>query len=699
MATLQKIRNNAGLLVSIVIGMALIAFILGDLLKAGGSMFGASRTDVAEIAGTSVSIQNFQQKIDENVENYKRNYGESSLDQATMQNVQEQTWEQVIREYVMLDEFDELGVQVSGDELFDMVQGNNIHPQIMQIPIFINQETSQFDRNLVIQFLKSLELDPSGANLSLWTSFEKGLAQEQLNTKYNTLIQKGLFITSAQAKSETIKKNTKINFDYIVVPYNTVADSVISFTEAEVAKYYNKNSSKYEQDEECEINYVTFPVIASQEDDAQTRKLVAELIPEFKTIENFEQFINLNSDAKFDGKYFSKEELPILIASIFEAENGTIVGPYKEENAYKIAKVVNTANIPDSVEARHILISPDQIGMEAAVALGDSLLNVVENGGNFAELAKKFSADGSAQEGGSLGWFTEGAMVKPFNDACFLGQKGDIVSVQSQFGIHVIEVLNQAATTEKVQVAILTRHIEASSKTFQNTYAAASKFGGSNRTYDEFMDAAEKKKLNPRYAKFGKNDKQVANLESPRPMIRWAFKVAEGDVSEIFEFGDVYVVAAIKKLYEEGTAPLENVKVDIEREIKKLKKAEYLVSKIEAAKSGAATLQTVANALSTDVRESVNADFSAYQIPGLGFEPEVQGVIASLPKEQISNPVEGNRGVYLVQVKNVVEPAENIDFNRERSFLSTSISSRVRYEVYNAIKEASDINDNRSTFY
>ncbi len=699
MATLQKIRNNAGLLVSIVIGMALIAFILGDLLKAGGSMFGASKTEVAEIAGNSVPIQAFQQKIDENVENYKRNYNQNSLDQATIENVQEQTWEQFIREYVMQGEFEELGVQVSGDELFDMVQGNNIHPQIMQIPIFQNQETGQFDRNLVIQFLKSLELDPSGTNLNLWTSFEKSLSQEQVNTKYNTLIQKGLFITSAQAKNEATKKNTKINFDYIVVPYNTVTDSAISFTDADVTRYYNDNLSKYEQTEECEINYVTFPVVASHDDDSQTKKLVSELIPEFKTVENVEQFVNLNSDAKYNTKYFSKEELPASITSVFDAEEGTVEGPYKDGNAYKIAKVVNTANIPDSVEARHILIRPDQIGMEATIALGDSLLEVINNGGNFAELAKEYSTDGSAQDGGNLGWFTEGAMVKPFNDACFLGKKGDIVTVQSQFGVHVIEVLDQAATTEKVQVAILTRNIEPSSKTFQTTYAAASKFGGSNRTYEEFMDAATKENLNARYAKFGKNDKQVANLEGPRPMIRWAFKGGEGDVSDIFEFGDIYVVAAIKKIYEEGTAPIENVKVDVEREVKKQKKAAYLITKIEAAKSGASTLQTVADALSTEVRESVNADFSAYSIPGLGFEPEVQGTIASLTKEQISNPIEGNRGIYLVKVKNVVEPAENINLNRERSSLSTSISSRVRYEVYNAIKETADIKDNRSTFY
>jgi len=696
MATLQKIRNNAGLLVSIVIGMALLAFILGDLLKAGGSIFGSSTTDVAEIAGKSVPVQLFQQKIDENIENYKRNYNQSSLDQATIENVQDQTWEQVIREYIMLDEFAELGIEVSGDELFDMIQGNNIHPQIMQIPIFKN-EAGQFDRNRVIQFLKSMELDPN--QQVIWTSFEKGLAQEQLNTKYNTLIQKGLFITKAQAKAEADAKNTKISFDYVALNYTTIADSAVSFTEDELEAYYKKNINKYKQKEECEINYVTFPVIASTEDDLQTKELIEDLIEEFTSIENVEQFVNLNSDLKFNGKYFAQTELPASIDSLYEAEEGAVFGPYKEDNAYKIARVVKFENIPDSVKARHILIRPEQMGPDAALALADSLLDLVKKGGDFAELAKEYSQDGSAQDGGDLGWFGEGAMVKPFNDACFFGKVGDIATVQTQFGVHVLEVTNQAKASKKVQVAVLSRNIEPSSKTFQNTYATASKFGGSNRSYDAFMNAAMKENLNARYAKFGENDRRVANLESPRQMIRWAFKTSEGEVSDIFELGDTYVVAAIKKKYKEGTAPLENVLVDVEREVKKLKKAEVLIKKLNDAKANASTLQTIASNVGSEVKSSSNADFSALSIPGLGVEPQVQGTIASLEKDGISSPIEGQKGVYIVQVKNIITPPENNNIEGQRNSLATSLASRVRYEVYNAIKESAEIDDNRSTFY
>ncbi|MFA6402271.1 MAG: SurA N-terminal domain-containing protein [Salinivirgaceae bacterium] len=234
MATLQKIRNNAGLLVSIIIGLALLSFILGDLLTSGNTLFNKSQNNVAEIAGKSIPIEMYQGKIDENLENYKRQTGQSSLDQPTMDRLQDQTWEQLVRDFAMEDELAELGITICGDELFDMVQGNNIDPQIKQIPIFQNQETGQFDRTLVLQFLKNMEQDPTGKAQSSWNAFEKALAEEKINQKYNTLIEKGLFATTIQAKKEVVNKNLKSDFDYVTIKYNSVSDSSISFSEKDL---------------------------------------------------------------------------------------------------------------------------------------------------------------------------------------------------------------------------------------------------------------------------------------------------------------------------------------------------------------------------------------------------------------------------------------------------------------------------------
>lgn len=697
MATLQKIRNNAGLLVSIVIGLALLAFIMGDLFRSGNSMFAKSRTEVAEIAGKSVGVEMYQGKIDENIENYKRNTGQSTIDQPSIERLRQQTWDQLVREYVMVDAYASLGIGISGEELFDMVQGNNIDPQILQIPIFKNQETGQFDRSLVIQFLKNMELDPSGNAQTSWAAFETALVQQKIDQKYNTLIEKGLYTTKLQAQKESEAKNLKVDFDYVDVKYNTVSDSIISFTQNDLQAYYNKNIDSYKQEESREVNYVTFPVIASADDEKQTKDWIENLKTEFEAVENNQQFVSLNSDESFDGTYYAENELPASIVSLFNAEVGTVYGSYEEENAYKISKVVEFKSIPDSVKARHILIRPD--GGVDAQAKADSLLNVIKKGGKFAELAKEYSQDGSAQEGGDLGWFSAGAMVPPFNDACFYGNKGDLVTVVSQFGVHVIEVLKQSAKSNKVQIATVVHHIEPSTRTYQDTYAAASKFGGTNRTFEDFKAGAEKESISLKTANIKRDDKNLANLENPRQLIRWAYTGEKGAVSEIFEFGDVFVVATIKSVKEEGSAPFANVSMEIEREVKKAKKAEYLIAKMGEAKNNASTLQVVAERMNTVFKEAKNTNFAAYSISGLGFEPAVQAVAMQLPVDQISEPIEGKNGVYVVQVKNIIQPDENLDINSDRNYLTRSYRSRVGYQVYEAIKVASEIEDNRANFY
>ncbi|HAZ00656.1 MAG: hypothetical protein A2W95_10050 [Bacteroidetes bacterium GWA2_40_14] len=696
MATLQKIRNNAGLAVSIVIGLALLAFIMGDLLTSGSTLFNSSRTNVAEIGGKSVSIQTYQEKIDENIENYKRNTGQTSVEQTVMDQLQDQTWEQMVRDVVMEDELDELGIGICGDELFDIVQGNNIDPQIKQIPIFQNQQTGQFDRALVIQFLKNMELDPSGQAKASWTAFEKALAQEKINQKYNTLIEKAMISTTVQAKKEVENKGLKVDFDYVTIKYNTVSDSLISFTEKDMQKYYDENTEKFKQTEQREINYVTFQVLPSADDDRETLKMIENAKAEFIQTENNEQYISLNSDIPFDGTYYTKDELAASIANLFDSEAGTVYGPYKEDNAYKISKVVEFKNVPDSVKARHILIR-SEAGIDAK-AKADSLLNVIKKGGNFAELAKAYSQDGSAPTGGDLGWFKAGEMVKPFNDACFFGKIGDMVTVETQFGAHVLEVVDQSKKTEKVQIATLAQTVVASSKTYQNTYAQASKFGASNRDFNSFKTAAEKEGYTLKVASLKKEDKLVANLENSRSLVRWAYQSEKGTVSEILEFGDFFVIAALKSVQEEGIASLNEVKVDVEREIKKSKKAAYLIEKMAEASKNASSLQSVAGNLQTVVKEVVNANFAAYTVSGVGFEPELQAAVVTLPANKISEPIEGKNGVYVVQVKNVQNPT-TVDPTSEKNLMARSYRSRVNYQVFEAVKEAAKIVDRRSEFY
>ncbi len=700
MAALEKIRNKAGLLVSIVIGLALLAFILGDLLSSGQSIFSGSRNNVADIAGKSVPVMLYQSKIDETIENYKRNSGQNSVDENTVNQIQDETWNQLLQEYLMTDQYDEIGVTVSAEELFDMVQGNFIDPQVMQIPIFTNQQTGAFDRNLVLQFLKNKELDPSGNAQSSWTAFEKALTQQKINNKYNTLIKKGMYVTSVQANKETADKLAKADFDYVVLPYSNLSDSAVNYTESDLKKYYNDNKTKFERPESREINYVTFQVVASQKDQDETVEQVNALKAEFETVVNIEQFVNLNSDIPFTKRYYAPSDITPNYAGLVDAEVGAVAGPFVENGKVVMGKVVKFVNLPDSVKASHILIRPSQdVAYEAAKQLADSLLNEVKKGAKFEDLAKQYSQDGSAEQGGDLGWFTEGAMVGPFNDACFEGKKGDLVTVETQFGIHVIKIVDQAKTSRKVQIAEIVHQIEPSTQTYQEIYATASQFGATNRTYESFRDAANTQGITLKSASFGPNERRIANLENPRQIVRWAYQANVGDVSEIFEIGDVFVIATVKAAYEKGIAPLADVKTDVEREVIKEKKAEYLAKELNNAKQGANTLQSIAVNAKTNVVEAKGVAFGSFSVPGLGFEPQVQAYAAMLEIDKFSEPISGNNGVFMIQVKSKIPAPEGADNTFDKVNSVRSLQNRVNYEVFNAIKEAVEIKDNRAMFY
>ncbi len=699
MATLQKIRNNAGLFVSIFIGFALLAFILGDLLRSGDSIMNKSRQQVAEINGESVSIMEYQAMVDQTIESHKKNTGTSALDEATIDRLREQTWEQLLNEYIMTSEYEELSIGVSGSELFDMVQGNNIDPQVLQIPIFKNQQTGLFDRSLVVRFLKEMELDPSGQAKSSWTAFENALVAQKKITKYNTLIAKGMYVTSVHAKNEAKNKLKQVDFEYVKAPFVSISDSAITVSQSEIDDYYSEHEDEFQQEEAREIIYLSYPIFPSQDDIKGTEELVADLKDEFSSVENSEQYVNLNSDIPYRDKFYGVDELNVNIMSLYESEAGTVVGPYRDGDYFKISKAVEFDFVPDSAKARHILLRSESMPYAIAKSTADSLLNLLKNGADFAELAKENSQDATANGGGDLGWFKEGMMVKPFNDACFLGKKGDLTIVESQFGVHIVEVTGQASKSKKVKVATIARKVEPSQKTFQNIYAEASKFGGTNRTNDDFKINAEKDNLTIRYATLKRNDKNLSGIENSRQIVKWAFEAENKSVSEIFELDDNYIIASVSNVIEEGTTPLASVRNIVERKVRAEKKADMLAEKLKEASSNSSTLQQIAEKMNTSVMSAEGVSLTAYSVPALGSEPQVQGYALNMAENKISEPVKGNTGVFVIKVNNISEAPENINGNSEKETLNMVLQRKVAYQLYDAIKEAKDIKDYRYKFY
>lgn len=705
MATLEKIRNRAGVLVAVVIGFALLAFILGDFLNSGKTLFSDSQFEIAEIAGKSISYQKYQKELNDIIEINKFSTGKSTLDEATTQKIQSQTWSQLEREYVLADEYANLNMDVSSQELWDMVQGENIHPIIQNL--FTNPETGELNTMAVIRFLKTYDQDPTGQQKAYWLFVEDQMIQERMFTKYTTLISKGLYTTKAEAQNELNNINKKVDFDFVIQNINTIPDSLIEIKNGDLKKYYDNHQNEYKQEASRNIEYVTFDVVPSEADKKATEEWINNIKGDFANTENDKEFVNLNSDIQFNNINYKKDELPEQLKDVmFDADKGFMYGPYFENDAYLLAKLSEVNYVPDSVKARHILIQPtQQQNSNQVFAIADSIKNLLEKGADFASLSSQFSSDKAANEkGGDLGWFRANQMVYPFSDTCFSSKVGEYKLVATQYGLHIVQVTNKSKDEKKVKLAILGRKLEPSSETYQMTYAAASKFAGNNTTYEKFQKAIEEEGLTKKIAtNIKESDQQLAGLESPRELIRSIYKTDNLNIitsqnNPIFELGDRFIIGFVNELKEEGIAPLEQVKAQVIVQVKKEKKAEYLAEKFKEALQENNALENLASKFNTEVFEATDISFRSYSVPNAGIEPKLVAVATSANTDQITGPVKGDNNVFVLKV-NSTTVTENANVELQQAQSMMQFQNRASYEAYEALKETANIVDKRAKFY
>lgn len=702
MATLEKIRKR-GVLLTVAIGLGLFGFIFMDFFNSGGSR--NSQFEIAEIAGKSIPLQQYQRELNEIIEINKFSSGKSTLDEASVQRIRNQTWNQMVRNYVMLDEYDELGLDVSSQELWDMVQGENIHPIIQNL--FTNPETGELNTMAVIRFLKTYDQDPTGQQKAYWLFVEDQMINERMFTKYSNLISKGLYTTTAEAENELNNISKKVDFHFVIQNINTIPDSLIAYTNSDLKAYYNEHENEFKQEASRSIEYITFDVVPSEEDKKETEEWINDIKEDFAKTKDDEDFVNLNSDFSYDDYYLKKDELPeSLQDEMFDAEEGYIYGPYFENDAYLLAKLSDVAYVPDSVKARHILLQPAQNQNSNQIfALADSLVNLLENGANFAALSDQYSADKAANEkGGDLGWFRANEMIKAFSDTAFKAKVGEYKMVATQYGLHIVQTTKKSNKEKKVKVAIIGRKLEPSSGTYQQTYAEASKFAGNNHTYEEFLQAINEegyaKKLASNIKEF---DQELAGLENPREFIRSIYSTEEDEIiksenNPIFELGNRFVIGFVTDIKEEGIAPFEQVKTQLAVQVKKQKKAEYLASKFEDVLTESNNLDALAENLNTEVYEATDITFRTYSVPNAGVEPKMVAVATSVNADEIAGPVQGDNNVFVLKVTSITtDEALNVEMQKAQTMMQ--YQNRATYEAFEALKEKANIVDKRAKFY
>ena len=700
MATLEKIRSKSGLLLA-VIGIAMLAFILGDLLKSTNSGV-ANDGNVGQVLGEDVSIQSFQQKVDEGIENWKSQNQQAVLDQTTLAQIRDQIWEQYVRELVMKNQFEELGVAVSDDEWMERISGINVHPEISKIPTFQDPATGQFDRTKVLGYLKQIDQDETGDARKRWVGFQKYLIDLIKTSKYNSLVGKAMFTTTEEAKIQFHAEMDTAAFNYVVIPFTSINDADVKPTDDELEAYYSIHKAEYEQEASKDVDFVVYTVVPSVEDDAITKEEITKLVVDFEASDDYELMARRNSDntnSRFT--YNTQDELQDPNwKDLFNTTKGTVIGPYlTNPGVYRIAKLAEVAFRSDSVQARHILIKPTQtMSLDSVNTKMTALKLAIESGADFGTLAQQNSEDqGSAIKGGDLGWFQEGVMVDEFNEVCFTSKIGDLSLVTTQFGVHLIQVTKTSKSVKKAKIAYIDRTVEPSTETVNAYYSQAAQFAAKilndGVSFDTLIVADNLAKRSDK--KVTANKPTISGLSNSRELVRWMYTTAKvGSISEVFQFDNSYVVAYLTKEYVKGVPELEDIKEQITALVIKEKKASKISKSIKTS-----DLASIASANDTSVVSGQKTTFANLKLEGIGYEPELVGGIFANKVGAVSSPITVRNGVYVVQVTAIDKATSQADFGVQKLNMQTQASSYANNASYNALKKAADVQDNRVDFY
>jgi len=704
MAVIGSIRKRSGLLI-VIIGVALAAFVLGDFVKSKPKQ----SMNIGSVEGEEITIMDFNREVDKNIENTKQQQKKERLTQSETYSVRDLTWDQMVRMLIMNEQYDELGIVVRPDELFDLVQGPNPHSVITQY--FTNPQTGLYDRAAVLNYLQNLDkLDPQSK--AQWVQVENYIKEDRMRSKYNNLISKAYYVPEVLAKMIYSEDNDKATIEYVAVKYTDIADSIVTVTDEDYEKYYEENKYRYEQKTARDIDYVVFNVRPSQEDMGAATKEMESIYEDFKNTSSVIGFVNANSDNSYDSTWKAEGSLPVEVDSLmFNSEIGTVSKPYRNGNTFHLARLVATEMRPDSMKATHILIAyagamramPENTRTAIqAKFLADSLLNVVKASPNKIEnLAINFSDDGTAKDNsGDLGWFADGSMVASFNNAVIKTEEGGVTIAESPFGFHVIKVTGKKDISKKVRVAMINQEVLPSSDTYQNIFADASKLASENHTKEEFDAAVKEMRLNKRTApKVEALSNYITGVPNARQVIRWSFNddVETGSVSEVFDLEGMYLVATVAKTYKEGYPEMDEIKSRLTTFVTNEKKGDYLSKKM---KTYNGDFDKIIAEVGGKKDEVASLNFSSRNIKGFGRENKVIGSIFAQTTATTLDPIAGVGGAFVVKISNLSPAAETNNYAFSKTKVIDGFQRRVNQDfVYKAIKDVSDIEDNRLMFY
>lgn len=711
MAVIIKIRERLGTIIVILIGAALGIFVLETALNSNSNLLKGNKDVVGTIDGEKIKYNDYITKSDEYIDNYKKQVKQDNLDEATTFALRDQTWSQLVNDKLNEKEFGAIGIAVPFKEMEDLFFSANPHPQVKQS--FTNPQTGLFDPNNVKQYVSNLDKSVNGEDVTAkkaeWLSFEKGIKQDRLNNKYTGMIKGAMYVPKWLAEMDYNEKNTKQDIQFIMVPYTTVSDSdkLVEVTDQDLIEYMNARKDQYKQKASRSLEFVTFKVLPSSDDTAAVKKSINDIYANVSTNNGDTTYIKLNADKGLDKMYYAKDKVESYMVrdSLFKVGIGTTIGPYFENGDYKIAYLMDRKDVADSVRARHILVRIQQGSKDtlAAYTKADSILKALQGGADFNALASKYTEDeGSKAKNGELGFIAQGRTVTNFNNYLFFGGKiNEYKLVKSEFGYHIIQIEEFKNIQSCVRVAFYTRKLEYSNATDKSVFDKARNFATTNNTKALFDTTAAKENMIIQNAdKLEQNAYSLSGISYAREIVQWAFGAKVGDVSNAFALTDQYVVAVLTDSKEEGMMSATDARPTLEQVIKKEKKGNVIAAQLASASVLSASLDALAIKFGQPVKTASSVSFSNGFIPEMGQEPKVVGAVSALKQNELSKPIEGVQGVFVVVVTAISKPQPIADYSSYSSPLLQGLQSSVNvYSINEALKKDMDIEDLRYKFF
>lgn len=702
MALIKQIRQRTGLAIGVIAGGLILFLLGGDLLSPNSSLLNSNQNIVGEIAGEEITLEEYSLKVEEFKSMFQQRTGRVPSE-SEMVSVREQAWQAMIVEQVFDEEYEKLGLTVSNAELVDMVQGKNIVPELRAQ--LVNSQTGQFDKNQLISFLQTLETaDP--AQQAAWAQQEKLFAQSRLRIKYDNLLATSEYATTAEAKLEHKAANTIADASVLFIPYYVIPDGDVKIEESELTAYLNKNQEKFKVGNTANLEYVSFSILPSGQDSATVIERINGLTEELRTAENDSVLVSQNSDLQNPFvTYRPGDQLPTsLTSNAGEVVEGQTYGPYVTANStYVTYKVSDQYEGTPRMRASHILFSTegmDEAGKAAVKAQAETVLSDLKANGNFALAARQYGQDGTAQNGGDLGWFAKEDFVEPFANAVYAAKSTGLLPglVETEYGYHIIDVTELPKSTY-TKLATLELELVASDATRNEAFRNADSFAAESGNRNEFTENATENGYRVLQANnVDATSRNLNNLQNARQVIIWAFSEASpGEVSEVYELDNSYVVASLVSKKEEGEAKLEDVREQVEQQVRNDKKAAMIAEKL----AGKTTLEEM-KAVFTDaaINEIPDLKLNSSVIAGIGFAPKAIGSIFGLQSSgQITKPVQEDIGVVVGRLNNLTPAPEIGDYTSYQAQLTMAGAQRMTYTIMMALQDLADVKDFRYKYY